>query len=229
VARQAEALDSVIREFFGTNINKILDAACGIGTQAIGLATLGYSLTASDISARELAMAEQEARARGLEVTFKRSDMRGVAEEFEEIFHLVIACDNAIPHLLSDEDILRAFRSFHAATVENGGAIISVRDYGGMDKEETIINPRRVHNITGGRVVLFDIWEFNGDYYDVTIYSLADRGDGDLHAKAIRGGRYYCVSIQKLEALFEEAGFEHVTTLRDRFFQPLIVARKKIP
>ena len=29
---------------------RILDCACGIGTQAIGLAALGYTVTASDIS-----------------------------------------------------------------------------------------------------------------------------------------------------------------------------------
>jgi SAM-dependent methyltransferase len=33
---------------------KILDCACGIGTQAIGLAAIGYSVTGSDISDGEL-------------------------------------------------------------------------------------------------------------------------------------------------------------------------------
>lgn len=228
VVRQAEALDGVVQEFFGSNVTKILDAACGIGTQAIGLAELGYSLTASDISARELAQAAQEAKARGLEIKFKRCDMRDAAKTFEGKFDLVIACDNAIPHLLSDEDILQAFRSFFAATGENGGTIISVRDYAEVEKEGTIINPRLIHNIDDGRRILFDTWEFDGEYYEVIIYSLEDRGGSDLRARAIRGGRYYCVSIHKLESLFKEAGFKNVTTLRDRFFQPLLVARKKV-
>ena len=33
---------------------KLLDCACGIGTQAIGLAALGYDVSASDISEGEL-------------------------------------------------------------------------------------------------------------------------------------------------------------------------------
>jgi hypothetical protein len=39
VHRQAAILDEVIREYFGENVHAILDAACGIGTQAIGLAS----------------------------------------------------------------------------------------------------------------------------------------------------------------------------------------------
>jgi hypothetical protein len=42
----------------------------------------------------------------------------------------------------------------------------------------------------------------------------------------VAGGRYYCVTIAKLEALMREAGFRKVITLTDRFFQPLIVGLK---
>lgn len=227
LARQAKALDRVIQEHFSPDATKILDAACGIGTQCIGLAALGYRLSATDISERELNQAAQEARARTLEIQFKRSDMRTVADAFAEKFDLVIACDNAIPHLLTDEDILQAFRSFYTATGENGGVIISVRDYAAIETQGTTINPRGVRTVEGRRTILFDTWDFDGQHYDVTIYLLEDRGGSNLSVKVVRGGRYYCVSIQKLEILFKDAGFEEVATLREHFFQPLIVARKK--
>ena len=44
---------------------RILDCACGIGTQAIGVAALGYSVTASDISDGELAEAAERAEKYG--------------------------------------------------------------------------------------------------------------------------------------------------------------------
>jgi len=50
VTQQASILDAVIREVFGASVRQILDAACGIGTQTLGLAELGFCLTASDIS-----------------------------------------------------------------------------------------------------------------------------------------------------------------------------------
>ena len=38
----------------------ILDIACGIGTQSLALAALGYAVTGSDISAAEVARANRE-------------------------------------------------------------------------------------------------------------------------------------------------------------------------
>lgn len=49
VVWHAEVLDSVIREFFDPHVHAILDAACGTGTQSIGLAQLGYQVVGSDI------------------------------------------------------------------------------------------------------------------------------------------------------------------------------------
>jgi glycine/sarcosine N-methyltransferase len=50
VTRQAAWLDGLIKERC-VDATRILDVACGIGTQAIGLAKLGYAVTANDISA----------------------------------------------------------------------------------------------------------------------------------------------------------------------------------
>ena len=58
---QAEILDKLFAENGFDHSAKILDCACGIGTQAIGLATLGYNVTASDISDGELAQAAERA------------------------------------------------------------------------------------------------------------------------------------------------------------------------
>jgi 2-polyprenyl-3-methyl-5-hydroxy-6-metoxy-1,4-benzoquinol methylase len=50
IQRQAAALDGIIREHWGDVRMSILDLACGIGTQALGLASLGHTVTASDVS-----------------------------------------------------------------------------------------------------------------------------------------------------------------------------------
>lgn len=48
------------------NGKRVLDCACGIGTQAIGLAMLGYSVEGSDPSDVSIDRARREATARGL-------------------------------------------------------------------------------------------------------------------------------------------------------------------
>jgi SAM-dependent methyltransferase len=226
VTCQASILDGVIREFFGAHVRQILDAACGIGTQALGLAELGYCLTASDISSVAIEQARDEAHLRSLAIDFRVADMRQLWNVHQRTFDTIIACDNSIPHLLSDADILTALEQFHRCTDPGGGCIISVRDYAAMKLGGTQFYPRLIHDTDQGRMVLFDVWEFDGDYYDLTIYVVEDNGEAEAQTHVIRGGRYYCVTTGTLENLFRKAGFGEVRTLKDRFFQPLMVAKK---
>jgi SAM-dependent methyltransferase len=226
VDRHAGILDGVIREYFGYNVHSILDAACGIGTQMIGLAQKGYQLTASDISAGELEKARVEAASRNLDIDFHLADMRMLDQIFQTKFDLVIACDNAVPHLLSDDEILQAFRQFYQITSNAGGCIISVRDYGAMERGGRKLYPRLVHEVPQGKILIFDCWEFDGDFYDITMYIVEDTEQPVAKTNVIRGGRYYCVTIPTLEKLMKEAGFKSVITLRERYFQPLLIGLK---
>lgn len=223
VRRQGSALNDVIREFFGARASRILDAACGIGTQAIGLAELGYIVRASDLSPTAVSLARAEAGKRGLRIHFEVADLRHLSELVPDQFDLVIACDNAIPHLLSESEILQAFQHFYRCTSPTGGCIISVRDYAALGPVDTQIYPRAVHITAGGRVILFDLWQGDGEFYDFTTYAVEDDGSQKAITHVISGGRYYRVSISTLEALLKQAGFTKVTTIRDRFFQPLIL------
>lgn len=226
VKQQAAMLDGIIREFFGSNVRSILDAACGIGTQSLGLAALGYTITASDISRGAVERARASAQQRKLEIDFRIADMRALREVIPESFDVVIACDNAVPHLLTDNDILQAFRQFYDCTTPQGGCIISVRDYANLERGGRQVRSCRVHNIPGGQLFTFDMWDFDGDYYDLSIYTVEDRGRPEAVTHVARGGRYYCVTLNRLEQLLKQAGFGQVVILRERFFQPMLVGLK---
>jgi SAM-dependent methyltransferase len=226
IQRQAGVLDGVIHEYFGDTVKRILDAACGIGTQSIGLTQLGYAVTASDISPGELDQARIQAEKRGVQIEFKVADMRNLSAVYREKFDLVMACDNAIPHLLSDVEILQAFQEFYRCTTSEGGCLISVRDYATIERGGQRLNPRTVHQTEGGKLLLFDLWEFDGDFYDFTTYAVLDKGDNGLETQVMRGGRYYCVTLPTLEKLMRRAGFKKVITLEERFFQPLMIGMK---
>ena len=105
IHEQAAILDNIFRRNGFACTANILDCACGIGTQAIGLATLGYHVTASDISQGELAEAEKRAVDKGVTIRLERADFRSLSEVFTEAFDIVIAMDNALPHMLSKEDL----------------------------------------------------------------------------------------------------------------------------
>ena len=96
---QAKVLDLLIsRELPGRPL-KILDCACGIGTQALGFASLGHPVVASDLSATAVQRAEKEAEIRSLNIKFYVSDMTDLREIPDTHFDVVAALDNALPHL----------------------------------------------------------------------------------------------------------------------------------
>ena len=65
IESQAGQLASIIKTRWGAETKSILDVSCGIGTQAIGLAKLGFQVTASDLSQQEIERAKQEASPAG--------------------------------------------------------------------------------------------------------------------------------------------------------------------
>ena len=108
----------------------ILDCACGIGTQAIGLAALGYPVTASDISDGELVEAKVRAESQGVSIRFEHADFCALADTFSEQFDIVIAMeDNALPHMLTGEALETAVRSITGQIKQGGIFVASIRDY----------------------------------------------------------------------------------------------------
>jgi SAM-dependent methyltransferase len=161
-----------------------------------------------------------------VEIHFFVADMRSLWEVYQKQFDVVIACDNSIPHLLCDEEILKAFTEFYKCTKPDGCCIISVRDYELLDhgKNEKRMNPRTIHQSENGQIILFDIWNFNDDRYDLSTYVIEDSGESRCNARVIRGGKYYCVTIPKLKELLLQAGFKKVLINKSSFFQPLLIA-----
>ena len=114
IARQATALDSIIRSAVGPYAHSVLDVACGIGTQAIGLAARGYRVTASDISAGAVQRARLESNQRNLTIEFSVADMRAAYSHHKQTFDIVLCADNSLPHLLTDQEIKIQFHCAQA-------------------------------------------------------------------------------------------------------------------
>src|SRR5215211_3501045 len=91
---QSEVLDRLIGDELGAERLSILDCACGIGTQAIGLARRGHRVHATDLSPRSVERARREASRRGASLTFGVADLRTLATQIEDTFDVVLAFDN---------------------------------------------------------------------------------------------------------------------------------------
>jgi glycine/sarcosine N-methyltransferase len=127
VERQGRALDELIHDLL-PGARDVLDCSCGIGTQSIGLARLGYRVTGTDISEREIERARREAALARVEASFSVADFRdlsGVEGEFD----VVISCDNAIPHLLDAGDVPKALTQMRSRLRRGGLLVITMRDF----------------------------------------------------------------------------------------------------
>jgi SAM-dependent methyltransferase len=223
--RQATQLDQVIRENWGAEVQTILDVSCGIGTQALGLAQLYYQVTASDLSDAAVERARQEAQQQGITIPFSVADMRQAYHHHQAQFDVVISCDNAVPHLLTDEDLLQAFQQFYQCVRPGGGVLITVRDYE-KEARHTQIKPEQVRVENGSRYILFQVWEFTGDIYEISMYVIKDDRRGTCQTQVMRA-HYYAIGTTRLLELLKEAGFEDVKRVDGIYYQPLLVGTKK--
>jgi SAM-dependent methyltransferase len=223
IERQAEQLTSIIHERWGAGSKTVLDVSCGIGTQAIGLARRGFLVTASDLSQRAISRAKAEAQRRSVEIDFSVCDMRLAHTHHQRQFDVVISCDNSIPHLLNDSDLLLALRQMYDCTRPGGGCLLTVRDYDREERGSGLVKPYGVREEGGKRYVLFQVWDFvDHRIYNMAMYFVVDdRTSGEIVTHVMRT-QYHAVGTDHLLALMRRAGFTRAQRLDGRFYQPVL-------
>lgn len=226
IVRQGDALAGLLKELGIGPGEHVLDAASGIGTQALGLLRCGYRVTASDLSPGAIDRLKAELSHRGLLADARVDDLRTLNCVASESMAAVIACDNSIPHLLSDAEILDAFRSCHRCLRPGGAAVFSVRDYAAIERVSPDVRPYGLRrDEAGNRFLAVQAWEWDGDQYDLRIYLTSEAPDGACQTQVLRS-RYYAVTIERLSSLLAQAGFVGVQRRDDVLFQPVLFGRR---
>jgi SAM-dependent methyltransferase len=235
VERQGEQLDAVLREELGRSPDdpapgEVLDAACGIGTQSLGLAARSWRVTASDLSPAAVERAGREAARRGLDVAFSVADLRAVHDHHRRTFEAVLACDNSLPHLLTDADLLAAVVQLRRATAPGGVCVVSMRDYAARIADGAFAAPSRHPYGTRGwadrEIEVVQEWNPRPQPDGRLLYDLALHLVGEPPGETTTfTSRCYAVPIDRLLELMAEAGFDDPRRLDGRFFQPLLVGR----
>ena len=225
VQRQGEQLGALVESQWPGS-RQLLDVTCGIGTQAIGLAQQGYEVTASDLSGAEIERARNEAGKRGLKIPFSVCDVRHARAHHGTGFDVVISCDNSLPHLLTDEDLLAAFTQMLACLAPGGGCVVTVRDYASEERGTNLVKPFGVRIEDGKRYLLFQVWDFEGDHYDLTFFVVEeDLSTHEARTHAMRS-RYYAITTERLMELMRQAGFADVRRIDGAFYQPVLIGSR---
>ncbi len=223
---QAEILNKLFTDNGFDTTASILDCACGIGTQAIGLARLGYNVTASDISNGEITEAQTRASNANVNIHFANADFCALSKTFAEQFDIVIAMDNALPHMLSYEDLARAVKSITNQIKTNGIFVGSIRDYDALLKDKPPYSPPYIHKTDNGQRVSFQTWNWNEDHYKLIQYIIDDNETLEISKFECE---YRATRRDELTNLFISNSCSNVLWMfpeETSFYQPIIIVRK---
>jgi SAM-dependent methyltransferase len=227
VRRQGEILDRLIADRLGPPPHRVLDCACGIGTQVIGLAQRGYRVHGTDISPAAVARAQREAARLGVSLTTAVADLRAL-DGVDGSYDVVLACDNAVPHLLTDEDLRLAAVGMRGKLRDGGLLVISIRDYDGLIAEKPRSELPRVFDRPDGRQIAFQVWDWDEATPTYTVHQYVvretDGGWQTRHQSTV----YRALQRADLAAIVRAAGFREVGWHRPGetgYYQPILTAR----
>lgn len=210
-------------------VERVLDASCGAGAQAVPLAQLGYDVTACDPSpgmiekAREIAGQYDVLDRLRLECV----DFLHLHEVVEGPFDAVISKGNSLPHLLLDEEIEMTLTIFYDLLRPGGTLVIGMRDFGPFMEDRPRFLPGFTHKLPDEReFITFDLWEWHdGPPVIATQNLFIVQGKDDDYETIKRCVTYRPLSTDEVKVVLLEVGFVDITDQPDRT-ERVLVARK---
>ena len=185
-----------------SEIEHVVDVACGTGVAAAKFAAAGYRVTGVDRSPQMLAQASKRISEAGLDkVTLVEADMREFT--LDEPADLVTCMYDSLNYLLEEADLLAAFRSA-AAALRGGGLYVfdmntiyglaegwGTRDFVRWDSDDCFI-------------IGCTSWDYETLTNTVTFHGFVRQGD--LWDRFVEAHTQRGYSVATIRALLEEAG-----------------------
>lgn len=194
-----------------------LDCSCGMGSQAIALAKLGWQVTATDIAEARLEIARQRAAQDGVQVDWGVCDMRDLAQRFGAQFDWVVTCFG-LYEITEDEGIQRAVDGMYAALKPGGRYYIRLRDMDALLEDKPRYEFHGEVRTPHGRVFCIEDWEYESETHATQIYVFMTederRDDWRRWRTEAVGTRKRAICQSELVQFLTRAGFEDITFLK---------------
>ncbi len=158
--------------------------------------------------------------------TREQVEIRILSDTFAEKFDIVIAMDNALPHMLSSNDLEKAIKSIANQIKRNGIFVASIRDYDSLLMEKPPYSPPYINKMDKGQRVSFQTWVWKDDNYKLTQYIIDD--EENLQVSKFEC-EYRVTRRAEMTELLHAYGCSNVEwKFPDEigFYQPIVVARK---
>jgi glycine/sarcosine N-methyltransferase len=206
---------------------RVLDCTCGIGTQALPLAGLGYAVTGIDLSEASIDRAKREAALRNVSIAFSVADVREIPAELAGTFDAIISCDNALPHLLNDTDLEAAFSSIRRSLNSEGVFLATIRDYDELRSERSTGIAPRLFGPSGSRYGYAQAWAWSSDgsVVNVSLFILREIPDG--WRTSVYDTTYRALLRPEVDSILMRSTFADPRWLMPRasgYYQPIVIA-----
>ena len=179
IKRQAAVLGSVLEHELSSTKLRILDCACGIGTQTVGLASCGYRVTACDLSSAAVKRMCVEASQRRLAVQGFVADLLDLTTIPGVDFDAAICIDNALSHLDGQDQVAQAAAQIRRKLRPGGLFVASIRDYDALVREKPVVQGPAFYTDDGRRRIVHQVWDwFDDRRYTFHLYITREILDG---------------------------------------------------
>jgi hypothetical protein len=145
---------------------------------------------------------------------------------FAEPFDIVIAMDNALPHMLTANDLAAAIQSI-VGQIKTGGLLVaSIRDYDALLADKPPYSPPYIHKTEKGQRVSFQTWSWNEDNYKLVQYIVDDETELKISKFECE---YRAVCRDELTNILLSCGCSNVIWKfpeETGFYQPIVIAKR---
>ncbi len=169
---EGQALDNVLKPY---GASSVLDCAAGTGIQSIGLARLGYKVSASDISPRMVKVLAAKAATENLAVEVQQADFRTLKPWQGRVFDAVVCSGNSITLLKNEKDMRKSLQCMLKCVKKPGGAlVIGMHNYIALRQAGENMIVRKLKILDGACDLVVDIRLFGADRAQVTNFFISN-------------------------------------------------------
>ncbi|MFF5803702.1 methyltransferase domain-containing protein [Streptomyces sp. NBC_01565] len=147
----------------------------------------------------------------------------------DEAFDAVVCADNALPHLLTAEDVRAALAETRRVLRPGGVLLISTRPYGELRRARPRSEAPHVRTGPDGRTITLQLWHWHedGERYDLELFQLLPTGD--TWRTTTSRATYRALPEEETAEYARQAGFEATRwhpSSDTGFHQPVLGARR---
>lgn len=207
----ADFIIEILKEY-GIKGGTLLDLGCGTGSMTRLLYQAGYQMLGVDLSEEMLELALEKQMEEDSEILYLQQDMREL-EIYPRVDAVVSFCD-CVNYILDPQELLESFLGVKESLKEGG---LFFFDFNTTHKYRDVIGETTIAEDREDCSFIWDNYYYEDEginEYELTLF-IQEEDQGDLYRKYQETHLQRGYSLEEMEGLLKEAGFEILQTYDD--------------